>query len=101
MDAARASHTKWSNSERERQIPYGITYMWDLKNGTNDPIHKTETDSQTWRTELWLLRGKRGMDWEFGVSRCKLLHLEWISNEVLLYSTGNCVQSPAIERNGR
>ena len=29
------------------------------------------------------------MDWELRVSRCKLLHLEWISNEVLLYSTGN------------
>ena len=28
--------------------------------------------------------GQSGMDWEFGVSRCKLLHLEWISNEVLL-----------------
>ena len=25
-----------------------------------------------------------GMDGEFGVSRCKLLHVEWISNEVLL-----------------
>ena len=24
--------------------------------------------------------GKSGMDWEFGVSRYKLLHLEWISN---------------------
>ena len=30
-----------------------------------------------------------GMDWEFEVSRCKLLHLEWISNEVLLFSVGN------------
>ena len=32
-------------------------------------------------------RGKVGgsrMGWEFGVRRCKLLHLEWISNEVLL-----------------
>ena len=29
-----------------------------------------------------------GVDWEFGVGRCKLLHLEWISNELLLYSTG-------------
>ena len=29
------------------------------------------------------------MDWEFGVNRCKLLHLEWISNEILLCSTGN------------
>ena len=33
--------------------------------------------------------GARRMDWEFGVSRCKPLHLEWTDNEVLLYSTGN------------
>ena len=28
------------------------------------------------------------MDWEFGVGRYELLHLEWISDEILLYSTG-------------
>ena len=33
-----------------------------------------------------------GMDWEFGVSRYRLLHIEWIDNKVLLYSTGNCAQ---------
>ena len=33
--------------ERERQILYDITYMWNLKYGTNGPIHETETDSQT------------------------------------------------------
>ena len=32
--------------------------------------------------------GGSGMAWGFGVSGCKLLHLEWISTEVLLYSTG-------------
>ena len=37
--------------------------------------------------------GGSGMDWEFEVSRCKLLHLEWISKKVLLYSTGNYIQS--------
>ena len=30
-----------------------------------------------------------GMDWEFEVNRCKLLPLEWISNEILLYGTVN------------
>ena len=35
--------------------------------------------------------GESGMDWEFGISRCKLLHLEWISNEILLYNTGNYI----------
>ena len=42
-----------------------------------------------------------GMDWEFGVSRCKLLHIEWIHNNVLLYSTGNYIQYPEINNNGK
>jgi len=35
--------------------------------------------------------GRGGMDWELGVNRCRLLPLEWISNEILLCSTGNHV----------
>ena len=41
--------------------------------------------------------GGSGMDWEFGVSRCKRLHLEWISNEILLYSTWNYIYSLMME----
>ena len=37
--------------------------------------------------------GGSGMDRDLGVGRCKILHLEWISNGVLLYSTGNYAQS--------
>ena len=33
-------------SERERQIPYDITFMWNLKYDTNELIYETETDSQ-------------------------------------------------------
>ena len=33
-----------------------------------------------------------GMKWEVGVSRCKLLYIEWINNKVLLYSTENYIQ---------
>ena len=36
-----------SKSERERQIPYDITYMWNIKYGTNEPIHKPEIHSKT------------------------------------------------------
>ena len=32
--------------------------------------------------------GGSRMDLESGVNRCKLLHLEWISDDILLYSTG-------------
>ena len=31
---------------RQRQL-YDITYMWNLKNSTNELIYKTEIDSQT------------------------------------------------------
>ena len=37
--------------------------------------------------------GWSGRDGEFGPSRCKLLHLEWVDNKILLYSPGTCVQS--------
>ena len=33
MDGPRDYHTKWSKSDTERQIPYDITYMWNLKIG--------------------------------------------------------------------
>ena len=39
--------------------------------------------------------------WGLGVSRCRLLHLEWISNEVLLHGTGYYIQSLGIDHDGR
>ena len=42
MDGTGDHYTKWSKSERERQIPYDITYMWNLKYGTNEPFHRKE-----------------------------------------------------------
>ena len=44
-------------SQTERQM-CNITYMWNLKYGTNEPVYKT--DSQTRRTDLWLPRGRGG-----------------------------------------
>ena len=40
-----------------------------------------------------IIKGGSGMDGEFGVHRCKLLLLGWISNEILLYSMGNYIYS--------
>ena len=37
------------------------------------------------------------MDEVLGVNRCRLLSLEWVSNEILLFSTGNYVLSPIME----
>ena len=44
--------------------------------------------------------GGSGMDWDLGISKCKLLHLEWMGNELLLYSTRNSVQSLGIDMIG-
>ena len=40
--------------------------------------------------------GWEGMDWEFEISRCKLLYIEWINSKILLYSTGTYTQYPVI-----
>ena len=34
--------------------------MWNLKYDTKELIYKTETDSQTYQTNLWLPKGKGG-----------------------------------------
>ena len=36
-----------------------------------------------------------------GISRCKWLYREWMNNKVLLHSTGNYIQYPEINHNGK
>ena len=42
MNGPRDYHTKQSMSEKERQIAYNITYMWNLKYDTNQHIYETK-----------------------------------------------------------
>ena len=49
-----------SKSYRERQLSYDVSYMQNLKHDTNEFIYKTETDSQTQKTNLRLPKGKVG-----------------------------------------
>ena len=48
--------TKWSKSETQRQIPYNITYMWNLKYDTKEPACETETKPRMYRID-WSLPG--------------------------------------------
>ena len=41
------------------------------------------------------------MDWEFGISRYKLLYTEKVNNKLLLYSIGNYIQYPIINHDGK
>ena len=66
MDGPRDYYTKWSKPDRERQISYDITYIWNLKNESNELIHK-----QKWLTyienNLWLPKGESGGRDKLGV----------------------------------
>ena len=75
MDGTRDDPTNWSKSDRERQIPYDITCMWNLKYYTNELIYETETRLQMQKKNSWLPKGKSeggGIILEFGISRYKL-----------------------------
>ena len=57
MDPENIILSEVSQTEKDK---YYITYMWNLKNNTNESIYKTEADSQTQKTNLWLPKGKGG-----------------------------------------
>ena len=86
-------------SQKERQIPHDITYIWNLIYGTNELFHRKETHGHGEQTCSY--QGGGGGSGISSVNRCKLSHLEGISNEVLLYSTGNYIQSLGIDHDGR
>ena len=43
MDGPREYYAYLNKSDGERQILYDITYMWNLKYDTNEPLYETET----------------------------------------------------------
>ena len=49
VDAARARHTQCSKSEREKEIWYINTYIWNLKKkeGIGEAICRAGTETQT------------------------------------------------------
>ena len=75
--------------------------MWNLKYDTKELIYETNRQTDI-ENKFVVPKGEGsegGMDWEFGISRCKLLYIEWINNKVLLYSTRNYIQYPVINHN--
>ena len=77
--------------------------MWNLKYATNELIYKTEADSQTQKTNLWLPKEKdgRGISQELVISGYKVLYIRQINNKVLLYSTGKYIQYLIINHSGK
>ena len=60
MDEPR-NFTKWSNSQRKRQMPYENTSMWNLKHDTHEPIYETDTYTENSHVVAKGEAGVRGM----------------------------------------
>ena len=103
MDEFRDYHTEQSKSEREGQIPYDISYTCNFKYNTCEHIYETNrlTDIEDRLAAAKEEGVEGGTDWEFGISRCKLVYIRWINNKILLCSTGNYIQYPMINHSGK
>ena len=90
------------------------------KRKTNTVRYHLHVESKIWYKSIYLRNKNRltdtdnrlvvakgggggGKEWEFGMSRGRLLYREWINNKVLLYSTENYwyIQYSVINHNGK
>ena len=82
------------------------TWLRDCRAVRQHHVKARKNSDKDGKTASWLVVAKGeggggGMDWEFGISRCKLLYVGWIKSKVLLYSTGNYIQYHVISQNGK
>ena len=94
MGGSRECHVEWSQSDREGEIAYDIPYMWNLK---RHDVNELAKQKETHRLREWTYCSqgegwKEGIVREFGMDMYTLLHLKWITNKALLYSTYNFAQ---------
>ena len=69
----------WDHKESDRtKATQYITCMWNL----HMTKHMKQKETHRHRKQTCGCQGG-GMDWEFGISKYKLLHIEWINNKVL------------------
>ena len=70
----------------------------------NQPICETERESPAQRMDWWLPKGRGlGEQWtgRLHLADVNFLYTEWINNAFLLYSTGNYIQYPVTNKNGK
>lgn len=64
VDEPRASCTGWGTLEREKQVSYMNTYIWNLDNDTDEPS----------RTDLWTQSGKVKVGW---IEKVELTYIDY------------------------
>ena len=79
---------------RKRKTNTIYYHMWNLSGKQKWTQGRREQTSVCQGGRSW---GRAGL----GVWGYKLLYVEWINNKVLPYSTGNYIQYPVINHNGK
>ena len=107
-DGRMASPTQWMEVWRSsrrwwRTGKPGALQSMELQRVRHDWLNWTK-EKQTHRHRERLVVAKReGQGWEdgeFGISRCELLEAGWV-HKALLYSSGNYIQHPETNHNGK
>ena len=78
VDWPRAYYTEWTKSEREKQILYINTYIWNLDRWYQQPYmqgSKGDTDVKN-RLLDSVGEGKGGMIWESSIETCTLPYVK-------------------------
>ena len=92
--------TKWSKSTGETDTIWHHLYV-PLNYDRNKPIYETETRKQTRLVVAKVEGAGRGMKWEAGVSRWKLLDIDWINSRSYCLAQRTIIQYPMINHNGK
>ena len=80
-------------------MSHGIMYTWNLKYNTSELL---QSGNRLEDIENRLDKGEEGgegMEWDFGISRCKLVYTGWMKNKAVLQSTVNSIQHLEINHN--
>ena len=102
------SHEKWNNAICSNMDPLCDHYSKQNKSEEDTAWYHLCAESKIWQKWTSIKQkqtyrhreqicGCKGgsvwgrKDWEFGISRGKLLYIRWIHNKVLLYSNGNSI----------
>ena len=60
MDTPGGCYAKWNKLDRKKQIPYDFTYMWNLKNKTNEQTKQKRNRLIDTENKLVVARGEEG-----------------------------------------
>ena len=66
--------------------------MWNLENGTDEPVCRAEIETQKQRKNVWTPRGENGegggggvMNWEIRIDMYTLMCIKWMTNEKKIF----------------